>query len=172
MATIICDDFERITKNRKKLEKVLKVKIANSEKEVILEGSPEDEFIATKVLDALGMGFSFSDALSIKKHELEFDILNIKDYARRGNLVKIRGRIIGKNGKTLSTLSELTKCSLELKNNEIGIIGDPERIKPAIEAVIQIIQGSKHANVYKGLEKRKEDPVLDLGLKEKKNKNL
>jgi len=40
-------------------------------------------------------------------------------------------------------------------------------MKPAIDAVIQIVQGSKHSHVYKGLEKREEDPLLDLGLKEK-----
>lgn len=168
MATIICDKIVRVIKNKKKLEKILNVKITNVGKEVSVDGPGEDEYFALKVIDALNLGFSFSDAISIKQHELEFDVINIKDYARRGNLEKIRGRVIGKNGKALGAISELTKCSLEIKGNEIGIIGDPERIKFAIDAVIQIVQGSKHANVYKGLEKRKEDPVLDLGLKERK----
>ena len=41
-------------------------------------------------------------------------------------------------------------------------------MKTAIDSIIQIIQGSKHANVYKGLEKRKDEPIVDWGLKEKK----
>ena len=168
MEKLICDKIVRIIKNRKKLEKVLKVKITNTGNEVAINGNAEDEYEALKVLDALDMGFSFSDAIAIKTSELEFDKLNIKDFVRRGNLERVKGRLIGKNGRVLSTLSLLTKCSLEVKGNEIGIIGNPEDIKPSIDAILQIIHGSKHANVYRGLEKRKEEPILDLGLKEKK----
>ncbi|MCR4327837.1 MAG: KH domain-containing protein [Nanoarchaeota archaeon] len=167
MTVIITDKIVRIIKNRKKLEKVLKVKITNKGQEVTFEGSPEDEYEATRVLSALDLGFSFSDAISIKQKELEFGIINIKDFARRGNLEKIRGRIIGKDGKVLAALSQLTNCSLEIKNNEIGIIGNPEEVKPAIDSIVHIIQGGKHANVYKGLEKRDEEPLVDLGLKGK-----
>lgn len=168
MVLIITDKIARVIKNRKKLEKILKVKITNKGREVTFEGSPEDEYDAGRVIEALDMGFSFSDAISIKEKELEFDKLNIKDFARRGNLEKIRGRIIGKNGKVLAALSQLTKCSLEMKNNDIGIIGNPEEIKPAIDSIIHLIQGGKHSNIYRGLEKREEKPILDLGLKEKK----
>lgn len=168
MNKIILEKVVRIIKNKKKLEKLLNIKINNNGKEVTFEGSPEDEYEAQKVLDALEMGFSFSDAISIKEKELEFEIINVKEFARRGNIEKVRGRLIGKNGKVLKTLSELTKCSFEMKGNNLGIIGNYENIKPAIDSVIQIVQGSKHAHVYKGLEKRKEEPLLDLGLKEKK----
>ena len=54
-----------------------------------------------------------------------------------------------------------------MKGNIVGIIGNPEDIRPAIDAIIHIVQGGKHANVYKGLEKRKNEPIIDLGLKEK-----
>jgi len=168
MININLEKIVRIIRNKKKLEKLLNIKITNKGKDVSFEGSPEDEFVATMVFEALEMGFSFSDASLIKEKELEFDRVNIKNFARRGNMEKIRGRLIGKNGTVLKALSELTKCSFEMKGNEVGIIGDPENIKFAIDAVIQIIQGSKHANVYRGLEKRKDDPIIDLGLKEKK----
>ncbi|PJE81589.1 hypothetical protein COU58_01435 [Candidatus Pacearchaeota archaeon CG10_big_fil_rev_8_21_14_0_10_32_42] len=174
MVIIITDKVARIIKNKKKLEKILKVKITNSGKEVTFEGTPEGEYEAEKVLDALNLGFSFSDAISIKEKEFEFDKINIREFVRRGNnMEKIRGRIIGRNGKVLSALSQLTKCSIELKNNEVGIIGNPEDIKSAIDSLIHIIQGGKHSNVYKGLEKRKGEPDFDLGLKGKEgNKNL
>jgi rRNA processing protein Krr1/Pno1 len=57
-----------------------------------------------------------------------------------------------------------------MKNNEVGIIGSPELIKNAGDAVISIIHGSKQANVYSFLEKHHIQPVLDLGLKEPKKK--
>lgn len=168
MTPFISDKVARVIKNRKRLEKALNLKITNKGNEVSLEGAPEDEYIGLKVIEALDLGFSYSDAVSIKKEENELEVVNIKDYARRGNLTKVRGRVIGKGGKVLSALSELTKCSFEIKDNKVSIIGDPEYIKPALDALIQIIQGAKHANVYKGLEKRKDEPILDLGLRDKK----
>lgn len=171
MEILIIDKIPRIIKNKERLEKALNVKITNNGKEVSFEGEAEDEFVAGKVLEALDLGFSFSDAIKIKEEDLEFDTLNIKEFARRGNLEKVRGRLIGKNGKVLAALTQLTKCSLEIKGNTVGVIGNPEDMKKTIESIIQIIQGSKHANVYKGLEKRNEEPIVDWGLK-KDNKNL
>jgi ribosomal RNA assembly protein len=168
MKTIICEKSPRIIKNKKKLEEILNIKIIYNGKEVTIDGTAEEEFEATKVIDALNFGFSYSSAISIKKEEKLFEIINIKDYTNKSNLEIIRGRIIGKGGKALKTLSQLTNCDLELKNNEIGIIGEPEDLERAIKALIEIIQGSKHSNVYKGLEKNQPKPIVDLGLKNEK----
>jgi|TARA_Y100000031_G_scaffold87305_1_gene96029 ribosomal RNA assembly protein len=165
MKKIILEKLHRITKNKKKLEKELNVKITNRGKEVFIDGEPEDEYYAEKVIDALNFGFPFETALTIKKENLIFEILNIKDYTRRKDLERIKARIIGKKGKTLSVLHGLTKCSFELKDNTVGIIGNPEYIKNAQEAVIAIIKGSKQSNVYNFLEKNQSGKVLDLGLK-------
>ncbi len=168
MKTIISEKVPRIIKNKKRLEKILNVKISINGKEVTIDGTAENEFDATKVIDALNMGFSFSEAISIKEEERMFEIINIKDHTNKSNLERVRGRIIGKGGKALKTLSDLTKCDLEIKNNRVGIIGHPECIENAIEGVIEIIQGSKHSNVYKGLEKHQPKPIYDLGLKDEK----
>ena len=166
MKTFISEKIQRILKNKKRLEKILGVKIENSGKEVYIDGKPEDEYIAEKVIDALDFGFPFSTAISIKEEDFHFEILNIKNYTRRKDFVRIKARLIGKKGKTLKTLSELTKCNFELKGYDIGIIGSPECIKTTQEAIIYLIQGSKHANVYTFLEKNQIKSELDLGLKE------
>ncbi|MBU2104920.1 MAG: hypothetical protein KKF67_04085 [Nanoarchaeota archaeon] len=165
MKKIIIDKLQRITKNKKKLEAKLKVKITNRGKEVYIEGNPEDEYIAEKVIDALDLGFPYSVAILIKEEDNEFEILNIKDYTIRKNLERVRARIIGKKGKALKTISELTNCCFELKDNSLGIIGEPECMKSAIESAISLIGGAKHGNVYARLEKHKIKPVKDLGLK-------
>ena len=95
-----------------------------------------------------------------------FEIINIKEHTNRQDFSRVRARIIGRRGKTLKTLCQLTKCYFELKDNNIGIIGYPEFIKNAQEAVISIIRGSKQSNVYKFLEKNQIGSVVDLGLKE------
>ena len=170
MEKIICDKIARITKNRKKLEERLKVKIDNSGKEITITGNPEDEYIAVKVIEALDFGFPFSIALLIKEDDLLFEALNIKDHTRRKDLEVVRARIIGKDGKTLRTLTELTKCHFELKGNQLGILGDPEHIRYAQESAISLIRGAKQANVYAFLEKHQVKPVFDLGLKPIKKK--
>ncbi len=165
MKIIISEKLPRIIKNKKRLEKILNVKITNRGKEISITGKPADEYISEKVIDALNFGFPFSTAILLKKEDFIFEILNIKDYTKRKDLERIRARIIGTKGKTLQTLHQLTKCQFELKDNYVGIMGDPEYLENAQEAVISIIRGAKQSNVYSRLEKHQVKPVADLGLK-------
>lgn len=166
MKTLISEKIPRITKNKKRLEKELNIKIETRGKETKLNGTPEDEFIAEKVIDALNFGFPYRHALEIKKQNLEYEEINLKDYTKKHNYELIRGRIIGKSGKALKTLSNLSECYIEIKENKIALIGEPLRIQEAIQSIIQLIQGAKHGNVYKGLEKNQPKPIEDLGIKE------
>jgi ribosomal RNA assembly protein len=170
MIKLIIDKLARITKNKAKLEELLEVKITHRGTEVYIEGSPENEYIAEKVIQALDFGFPFSVAVEIKKEDLVFETLNIKEYTNQKNLPRVRGRVIGKEGKTLKTISGLSNCYLELKDNQVGIIGQPEYIKNAHEALILVIKGTKVGNAYAYLEKHQIEPVVDLGLKEVKKK--
>ncbi len=165
MKKIICDKIIRVIKNRKKLEIKLGVKIINRGKEVFITGKSENEHVAEKVIDALNFGFPFSTTMLIREEDFEFEIIKIKDYTKRNDLFRIRARIIGRNGKTLKTLSQLTGCFFEIKDNFIGVIGGPEYLKNAQEAIISIIKGSKQSNVYKLLEQHQIKEVIDLGLK-------
>jgi KH domain-containing protein len=168
MKKLICERAGIIIKNKEKLQEILDVKITNRGKEIFIDGLPLEEYEAEKVIDAINFGFDVDIALSIKEKELALEILNIKNFTKRTNLGTVRARIIGTKGKTLKTLMELTDCFFVVRNNEVGIIGSPERMKIAQTATTSLIQGSKQASVYKYLEKHQIKPVLDLGLKEKK----
>lgn len=165
MIKLIVEKLARITRNKKKLEEILEVKITNRGTEVYLEGSPEKEYTAEKVIKALDFGFPYSVATEIKTDDLAFEILNIKNYTNKKDLARIRGRVIGTGGKTLKTISTLSNCYLELKDNNIGIIGEYEFIKYAEEALISLIKGTKTGNVYAYLEKHQPQELIDLGLK-------
>lgn len=167
MKTIYSPKLPRIIKNKKHLEEKLKVKITYKGADVSIQGKPEDEYIAEKVIDALNFGFPFSTTMQVKENDFLFEIINIKDHTKRHDLERIRARIIGKQGKTLKTLSNLSECNFEIKDNQVGIIGPAENIELAQNAVISIIQGSKQSNVYKFLEQHKPEPIMDLGLKKK-----
>jgi ribosomal RNA assembly protein len=165
MKKIITERVGSIVKEKKRLEEALNLKISNRGKEFYLEGEPLDEYEAEQVLNAVNFGFKIEIALMIKEKELSLNILSIKDYTKRKDMSIIKSRIIGTKGKTMKTLSELTDCFFEVHNNEVGIIGHPEKMKIAQEAVINLIRGAKQANVYKYLEKHQVRPVIDLGLK-------
>ena len=165
MKTILCEKLPRITKNKKRLEKLLNVKITNRGKEVFIKGKPEAEYIAEKVIDALNFGFPFSTAILIKEEGFVFEIINIKDHTKRKDLERVRARIIGTKGKTLQTLNQLTKCYFEIKDNYVGIIGDAEHLESGQQAIISIIKGAKQSNVYAHLEKHQIKEPIDLGLK-------
>lgn len=166
MKTILSEKPQRIIKNKKKLEQFLNIKITSRGKEIFMQGEPEDEHTAEKVIDALNFGFPFSTSMLIKKEGFIFEIINIKDHTKRKDLKRIRARIIGTRGKTLKTLNQITNCHFELKDNYIGIIGPPEYLESGQKAIIAIIKGAKQSNVYGLLKKNKIEPISDLGLKE------
>lgn len=167
MKIIISDKLARILKNKKRLENILNVKITNRGKEVFISGNPEEEYIGEKVIDAINFGFPFSIAILIKEEDFMFEIINVKNHTNRKDLSVIISRIIGKKGKAIKTLSQLTKCYIEIKDSCVGIIGPAENMKNTENAILYLIKGSKHSNVYSYLEKHQIEPVYDLGLKKK-----
>jgi ribosomal RNA assembly protein len=177
MKKILSEKPIRIIKAKEDLKRITGVNIDNRGKEIYLEGKPEDEFIAEKIVDALDFGFPFSSAIMIKQDNFHFEILDIKDYTPRKDLETVRGRIIGKDGKTLKTLATLSNCFFEINGNRIGIIAPVDCSKSARESIISLIRGSKQASVYRFLEKNQFKSVEDLGIKKSfekklKNKNI
>jgi ribosomal RNA assembly protein len=168
MRKIICEKIARIIKSKTNLEKELNVTLNITGKEVSISGESEEEYIAERVIEALDFGFPFAEALKIKKEDIMFEILNVKECTSKKDLESVRGRIIGKEGKAIRTISSLGDCAIELSGNKLGIIGNCENMRPVEEACKLLIKGTKHANVYAYLEGHRPEPVIDLGLKEEK----
>ena len=57
MPKLIIDKLPRIIKARKELEKELGIKIANRGREIYIKGSPENVYLAEKVILALDFFF-------------------------------------------------------------------------------------------------------------------
>lgn len=168
MKKILSPKLMRIIKNKAKLEKILNIKITNRGKEVNIQGDPEDEYVAEKVIDALNFGFKFTEAISITEEDKIFEIINIKDHTTKKDLNTIRSRIIGKEGKCLSTLETLGNCFIEVNENKIGIIGNSIKIDKISQAIVSIIKGAKHGNAYCYLERNQPKHIYDLGLRGEK----
>ena len=143
------------------LEDKLRVKISVKGTETTIKGKELDEYFATRVLEALDYKFFIEDALLLKTEAYLFEVLDIKSYTMRTDISVIKGRIIGRGGKTLKVLSDLTGCALAMKGNSIAIIGKAEEIEHASEAIITLIKGRKQGNVYAHLERSNKRKRLD-----------
>lgn len=160
MQEIYVGNIGKVIQSKKKLESELKIKITNKGKLVFISGKPEDEFITLKIMEAINLGFSAERALLLKNPETLLQTLNIKDITKKHNLKEIRARIIGTKGKTLKTINNLTDCFISLKDNQIGIIGNCENTKDAIQAMNSLVRGSKQSHIYARLEREKKKKRL------------
>ncbi|MFA5174123.1 MAG: KH domain-containing protein [Candidatus Pacearchaeota archaeon] len=170
MQEIYIEELGKIIQNKNKLEESLDIKITNKGKNIFVDGSPENEFIALEILEALSCGFTLDCALQLKNEENLLQILNIKDITKRRDLETVKGRIIGTQGKTLRTIYNLTDCNIAVKENKVGIIGHAEDIEDAIQSIESLIHGSKQGNVYARLEKQKKKKRMDKKMVISENK--
>ncbi|MEK6928381.1 MAG: hypothetical protein AABW65_00290 [Nanoarchaeota archaeon] len=153
MEIIYFEKASVIKREKENLEKKLNVSISIQGKKITIEGSPIQEYETTRVMEAMTFGFSAKKALSLLNEEMIFRKLSIKNFTRRKNLYEVRARLIGSEGQTKKTIQEIARCSIIIKNNEVGIIGPTDSIDEATTALASLIRGSKQANVYHYLEK-------------------
>jgi len=160
--------IKKILKDKKKIESKLNIRIKIDGSNIEISGDELGIYIAEKVIEALEKNFPVHIALLLSEENYMLENLQIKNITNRKNLVTIRARIIGKEGKTIKLMSELSACYITLNDNVVSIIGSVEKIKEAENAIKGLILGSKQDNVYKYLEKsRKKFYDEDLGLKGK-----
>jgi ribosomal RNA assembly protein len=153
MRRLYIKSARKIMQNKAELEKKLKVTISVSGSNTTISGEETDEFFAERVLLALDFPFSIDEATLLLNEDYVFEILNIKDYTHRHDMEVIRGRIIGKDGKALRVIEQLSNALITVKDNKVALIARSDSIQTAVQAVLSIIRGSKHGNVYSYLEK-------------------
>ena len=152
--------------NKRKIEDTLKVSLhINSEEgDVFIKGDDALKlFNAQEIVRAIGRGFNPDIAFKLMKSDFVLDLINLKDFFKNKNhMARIKGRIIGTDGKTRQIIEEHTGCNISIYGKTIGIIGRSETATIARKAIDMIIDGSQHSTVYRFLEtKRKELRVLE-----------
>jgi ribosomal RNA assembly protein len=119
---------------------------------------PSVLFRAKDVVTAIGRGFSPEHAFRLIRNEDEiFDFINLREVFGRSesDIKRVKGRVIGANGKTRKLIEELTDASVVVYGHTIGFIGTFERLDVAKNAVQMLIDGSQHHTVYKYLQKKR-----------------
>ncbi len=148
---------------KKRLENLagVEIDIHSGSGEVIIASKPNktDPFLVIKARDfvhAVGRGFNPQVAFALLDEEMYLEIINMKLVVgtNPNKLLRFRGRIIGKEGRTRKIIEETTGTRISVFGNTIGIIGPYERLKVARDAIHMLLQGSKHGSVYAFLEDR------------------
>jgi len=144
-----------------------KIIIDSKEGEVIIKGEDALKLYTTReIIKAIARGFNPEVSLTLLKQDNVLDIITLKDRARTKNdLKRIKGRIIGKEGKARKTIEALTETYISVYGKTVAIIGFAENVNIARRAIEALIRGSPHSKVYSFLEKeRKRLRKMELGI--------
>lgn len=132
---------------------------------------PSMLFKAKDVVTALGRGFSPEHAFRlIRDEEAILDVIDLRGVFGKSeaDIKRVKGRIIGMNGKTRTIIEELTDTSVAVFGHTVAIIGTIEQVQVAREAIEMLIRGSMHGTVYRFLHgKRRELKKKKLEIWEK-----
>jgi ribosomal RNA assembly protein len=119
---------------------------------------PSMLFSAKDVVAAIGRGFSPEHAFRLMRdEEAVLDLLDLRTVFGKSeaDIKRIKGRIIGMNGKTRKIIEELTGTSVAVYGHTVGIIGTLEEAQVAREAIEMLVRGSMHATVYRYLHRKR-----------------
>lgn len=134
----------------------------DSETGTVSIASADDPLQALRVMDlvrAIGRGFSPERALPILDDEmLMLDVLDLSKMAgTKSDMERIKGRVIGKDGKSREIMERLSGARLSVYGKTVALLGYPEQIKIARTAVEMLLDGAPHGNVYSFLEKKHQE---------------
>jgi len=117
-------------------------------------------FRAKDTVTAIGRGFSPEHAFRLLRNEDDiFDFIDFREIFGRSesDIKRVKGRIIGANGKTRKLIEELTNASVIVYGHTVGFIGTFEQVDVAKNAVQMLIDGRQHHTVYKYLRRKRSE---------------
>lgn len=143
---------------KKLLEKRCKVRLnVASDGEVEIEGETAEIFFAKDVVKAIGRGFLPHEALKILEEDYQFYLIDLDDHVKSEKaIVRVKGRIIGEEGKMKTEIEAATESYLSIYGDTVGIISKLDTIEYAKEAIAMLIEGAQHASVFSYLAKAKQ----------------
>ena len=115
---------------------------------------------AKDVVTAIGRGFAPETAFRLIRNEDDiYDMVDLRLVFGRSesDIKRVKGRIIGTDGKTRKLIEELSEADVVVYGHTVGIIGSFEQADIARHAVQMIIEGCQHQTVYKYLQRKRTD---------------
>jgi ribosomal RNA assembly protein len=121
---------------------------------------PSMLFKAKDVVTALGRGFSPEHAFRlIRDEEAVLDLIDLRAIFGKSeaDIKRVKGRIIGMNGKTRTIIEELTDAHVAVYGHTVAIIGTMDQVQVAREAIEMLIKGNMHGTVYRFLHRKRRE---------------
>jgi ribosomal RNA assembly protein len=105
---------------------------------------------AANIVKAVGRGFSPQRAMRLSEEDWDLSIMDLEEYVGTSKSAqeRVKGRIIGKAGRSREIIEELTETQISVYGGTVAIIGHVEALPAAMEAVGMLIRGSFHKTVW------------------------
>jgi len=151
------------TSLEKRLSVELQINSQTGDVEITLTPTAQDPtvlFRAKEVVTAIGRGFSPEHAFRLLlDDETVLEVIDLRETAGRSQseMKRLKGRIIGKEGKTRRIIEELTETNVSVYGHTISVIGTMDQAEVAKEAIRMLIGGSLHATVYRFLHRKRRE---------------
>jgi len=140
----------------RKLEELANVKITFVEgTDIQIESDDSIQMMHAKdVIKAFGRGFEFENALCLLDDEYGLCVIDVKEFSGRSTdrLNELKGRIIGREGKTKNIIEKATETKLSIYGKTISIMGKWSSVQFAKDAICLLLEGRRHGTVYRFLE--------------------
>jgi ribosomal RNA assembly protein len=119
---------------------------------------------AVEIINAINRGFSPERAFEmIEDEDLLLDVIDLSAMAEGPRqLDRLRGRIIGKDGRAREQIEDMTDVEISVFGKTVALIGYPEQMKTARAAIDMLIEGVPHENVFAFLDKKKKESKQDM----------
>ncbi len=146
---------------KKEIEEATQSKLdISKEGDITIIGEDGLMLYTTKdIVQAIARGFNPKIALLLLKQDYAFELIDMKDVAgkNKSTMQRLKGRVIGKGGKSRAEIERLTDTNIVVYGKTIGIIGELQQVTLAREAVAMLLSGSMHKTVFQFLEKKKKE---------------
>jgi len=144
-------------KMKSRIEKTFKVNLdidgGSGNVEIVLTIDQPDVsiiFTVSNIIKAIGRGFNPERALLLANEDFDISIIDLEEHVgvSKSAQDRVKGRIIGKEGKSRALIEELTETHMSVYGSTVTLIGNIEALPAATEAVMMLIRGSFHKTVY------------------------
>ncbi|MFC1801064.1 KH domain-containing protein [Nanoarchaeota archaeon] len=150
---------------KKKIEDVTNTKLQIDSQEgdvTIIADDGLKLYDAKEIIKAIARGFNPETAMILLKTDYILEVVDMREFAgkSKNTLIRLKGRVIGREGKSKREIETLTETQISVYGKTVAIIGRVEDVPNARKAVENLLQGSTHTSVFQFLERKRRERHL------------